>query len=706
MGNWTWVGRRSSAGARWILLVAIGFAALALPSLALAHLERASYWPDPRPDTAVHPAAGGEVPKARSLASAVTGKGPGNVRVVCRGRRAGPSLKALSRSVHSARKRGFRLRPSQEKTFYKKTDAKRITKINRGLAKQCRYHTIQRAINDSGNNDRVVVMPGRYREGPSRRQPTNDPRCADLVQDNGSGGMAPSYRYQVTCPNDQNLIYVQGREVPDEPPPSPPLAEREGIPDIGRCVRCNLQLEGSGVKPTDVVMDAGRNYLSKHPGAKPGQAHACGFQPECSYAKDVVLRVDRADGFVARNFLTKSSTEHGLYLEETDGYLLDKTDFFWSAEYGNLTFTSDHGLYKNCDSYGAGDGAIYPGAAPETGTDVEDKSFYPDAPRINTVVKKCDLRSSALAYSGSQGNAVRITHNEIYGNTTGIVSDSASASGHPGYPPDSIVIDHNNIYSNNLDSYSNDPPFVNTVGLPMGVGNVWPGVNSSTVHDNHIFDNWRRGTMLFAVPEGLTRGQPVDPSPSACANPAVMTSCSDEYRDNVMGKPPPGFKPSVAVGKFGNPSSLDGDTPNGVDFWWDEFAGNTGNCWHDNVGPDGTRGSLTTDPPLSPTPGANVPGFLPEVCDPAAPTYAAGTGQGDPVKEAMLFNCAAMYSDGDTPADHPGCDWFVPPPKPGTAAARQDQRHFDRVARRFKQTADYERLRERFDELTTSARSR
>jgi len=45
--------------------------ALAIPSAALAHVERTSYWPDPAPDKSVRPAAGGAVPKARSLASAL-----------------------------------------------------------------------------------------------------------------------------------------------------------------------------------------------------------------------------------------------------------------------------------------------------------------------------------------------------------------------------------------------------------------------------------------------------------------------------------------------------------------------------------------------------------------------------------------------------------------------------------------------------------
>ena len=58
---------------------------LVVPGVATAHLERPSYWPDPSPDTSVNPPAGGAVPTARTLESAVTGEGPGQVRVVCKG---------------------------------------------------------------------------------------------------------------------------------------------------------------------------------------------------------------------------------------------------------------------------------------------------------------------------------------------------------------------------------------------------------------------------------------------------------------------------------------------------------------------------------------------------------------------------------------------------------------------------------------------
>jgi hypothetical protein len=693
------IGRRPAS---WIAFVVAAAALLVLPALALAHLERPSYWPDPRPDKSVSPPAGGDVPEVRTLKSAATGKGPGEVRVVCKGNNGGKSLSLLNQSLRQAKSKGFKIRPSEPKLFYSKKKAKKMRALNEDLARECKYSSIQEAVFDSGNNDRVVVMPGRYTEPNSRKQPVNDPACADLVQDNGRGGMAPSYKYQVTCPNDQNLIYVQGRAVPDEPAPVPPLEEREGIPDEGKCVRCNLQLEGSGVMPTDVIMDAGMNYNKVSINSKPGQANDCNFMPECSYAKDVVLRVDRADGFVARNFLTKSSTEHGIYIEEVDGYRLDKTKMFWSAEYGNLTFTSDHGLYTNCDSYGAGDAALYPGASPESGEGVEDNDFYPDAPRINTVIRKCDMRSSALAYSGSQGNAVRITKSDIYANTAGIVTDSISAGGHPGYPPDSNVIDNNVIYSNNLDSFREDTPFVNTVGLPIGVGTFYPGVNKSVIRDNYIFDNWRRGTMLVSIPSGTERGEIEDPStqgscPVGGGNAGYPTSCQNEYHGNVMGVAPEGFKPSPAVDKFGNPHSLDDPgVTNGVDFWWDE-APTEGNCWHDNVGPDGTRDSLNTDPPIGPAEGQNVSGFLPEACDPSDPSYPAGIGgPGYLSKVGMLLACGEAA---------PSCEWFMPPSEPGSAEARRAEREAKRAGSGLDNAAGaVEQLR--FQSMSTIAERR
>src|SRR5690349_14228255 len=76
---------------------------LALPGVASAHVERPSYWPDPRPDCSVSPCAGGKVPTARSLASALDDSRPGRTRVVCKS----DSLTRLRASVAKARKVGY-----------------------------------------------------------------------------------------------------------------------------------------------------------------------------------------------------------------------------------------------------------------------------------------------------------------------------------------------------------------------------------------------------------------------------------------------------------------------------------------------------------------------------------------------------------------------------------------------------------------------
>lgn len=663
------------------LFALVTAAAVAVP--ALAHLERPSYWPDPRPDRSVKPPAGGKVPEARSLASAVTGAGPGEVRVVCKGENGAQSLRLAQRSIRSARTKGFHLRPSQPKIRYTAKRAKRMLRINRALAKMCRFHSIQAAVNASGNNDRVVIMPGRYTEPRSRKAPTNDPKCTpSLLQQDSSGALAPSYEYQATCPNDQNLVYVQGRAVKGKPLPVP-RSDRHGIPkqELGRCVRCNLQMEGSGPKPEDVIIDAGFGYKNpKRPEAKPS-----------GYAKHVVLRTDRSDGFVGRNFLMRGALEHAFYTEETDGVLLDKTKFYWAADYGHLSFTTDHNVVQNCEGMGAGDSVVYPGAAPETGEQVRE-DFYGKS-RINTVIRKCDLRGSTLGYSGSMGNAVRLTRNHIYGNAAGISSDTLSAPGHPGYPADSMVIDRNYIYSNNLNLYRPNPPVEPLVPMPIGTGIVWPGMNNGRVHHNWIFDNWRHGTVLMAVPD-LVAGQPEgDINPGASCEGTItyllaMTSCGNRYHHNRMGQVPPNFKWPKKVKKFGNvtgPRKAKA-LPNGVDFWWDEFLGNTGNCWYKNTGWDGTSATITGS-------GAGLPPDpLPPDCSPLL-----SIGTSDLIKEAVLLDCS-MWSRGETSADRPLCYWFDMPPRPHTPAARREERAWLESARKWARSEEAQELKERLDE--------
>src|SRR4051812_23805192 len=652
----------------WLAGIAATVLALLFTGAAQAHLERPSYWPDPRPDTSISPAAGGGVPVARSLASAVpAGSGGGGrapsftgkrkafaagastrprteVRIVCQGSGGATSMRLARASIDSARSRGFRLRPSQPITKLTSKQATDLLDINERLQSKCRFSSVQKAVDASGNNDRIVIMPGTYTEPASRKAPENDPRCnPSLLQQDASGDNTPSYAYQTTCPHDQNLIYVQGRAVVGKPLATP-RSNRQGIPrqELGKCVRCNLQIEGSGAKPEDVILDGGTQYKGSGAEAKPG-----------GYAKHVVLRADRTDGFVGRNMLMRGAREHGFYTEESDGVLLDKTKFFWAADYGHLAFTSDHQRIQNCDGMGAGDAALYPGAAPETGSQATD--FYPDAPRYNTTITRCDMRNSALGYSGSMGNAVRITNNHIYGNATGISSDTLSSAGHPGYPADSQKLDHNFIYSNNLNVYKASSPVKPLVAVPNGTGVIYAGMNDARVNDNWFFDNWRDGAMLFAVPDAFTRagGPEGDVFPGVSCKTqqsGLSVSCGNHFFDNKMGQVPAGFRFPAKLDQYGVPHSRQGQTPmpNGNDFWWDEWDSNTGNCWYDNTGPDGKPGSVTGPGDAGNSP-ADPPNVLPDCAGGRDPS--SSVGGGDVAKIGYLIDCGNGPDQDTGPLD-------------------------------------------------------
>jgi parallel beta helix pectate lyase-like protein len=681
-----------------LLLGALAVVMLSSAPAALAHIERASYWPDPGPDTAGGQPTGGEVPAVRSLFSALDQGAAGETRVVCVGgqalpyranqhvsrdevdrlekkkkklrrklnkaegdaadklqkklrrvrkrfRRAKqqyeqalaaelaaqaayqqalaaqPSMQRLDASLADTLANGYELRPSEPPLTVNRQEADELRDFNARLLAECRYDSIQAAVNDSGNNDRVVVMPGVYPEPESRAALTDDPACDGLEEQNDRGQTgANSYRYIAKCPNDQNLIAVVGREPGPDPPPQPPLDDRHGIPDEGPCIRCNLQLEGSGVSPDDVVVDAGN--VDSGNGAPPDPV------------KDVGIKIDRADGFVLRNMTVRHAAEHGIYPHEVDGYVLERFKAFYNEEYGVLGFASDHGLIQDCDAAGAGDAGIYPGSAPDTGEEVTP----PDVQRLNTEIRRCDMHHNTAGYSGTAANAVWIHHNDFYDNSLGFTTDVFTAAGHPGFPQDSDLIENNEFYSNNFNPYVDQPEdteVVPTIPVPVGTGLWIAGGNNNTLRNNYFWDNWRRGTMVFSVPDTFVCGPDTGNSQHGCDPSEVNTSYDNEHHDNVMGRTPDGTP-----------------DPNGTDFWWDQFVNNTGNCWHDNVGKNGDRASLTADPPLFPAAGTSTPGFLPEDC-----ATSVGTG-GD--NETELVSCLANFEGGaPTP-----CTWFTTPAEP------------------------------------------
>jgi hypothetical protein len=173
----------------------------------------------------------------------------------------------------------------------------------------------------------------------------------------------------------------------------------------------------------------------------------------------------------------------------------------------------------------------------------------------------------------------------------------------------------------------------------VGTGLWIAGGNDNVVRNNRFWDNWRRGTMVFAVPDQVVCGPAgVDPSQLAGCNPTAVppsTSYRNQFYGNEMGQAPDGSAQPNGTGDV---------TTGRTDFWWDQYLGNTGNCWHDNTGKDGTAATVTSTPP-SP--------LLPSACD------ASSMGTIGPQQEPELLNCLA-----DITFDTKSCPWFTTPSKP------------------------------------------
>jgi hypothetical protein len=637
---------------RGVVAIAIAVAAVVVlvPALALAHIERASYWPNPAPDTSVKPAAGGSIPTVRKVFSALNKKKPGKTRVVCqtmpskslkkhgstKALSKNKSIEALNKDLKKARKQGYKLRESQPAIKLKKKKAKKLRGFNIKLLRHCQYTSIQDAVTASHNNDRVEIMPGLYTEPKSRAKPTNDPACNPykITNDKNQAG-AVSYAYQFHCPNDQNLIAVLGRSLTNIPVPQPPRLDRHVIPDAGACIRCNVQLQGTGASPDAVTIDAGNT--------------ASGDGPPIGSVKDVGIRADRADGIVIDNLKVRHAKEHDIYVMETDGSHLNRFKVPYAGEYGVLTFVADHSLIENCDGWGAGDSALYPGSSADLG-----EAVPPDQRRYGTELRNCDMHHSALGFSGTDGNAVWLHNNEFYDNTMGFSTDVFTAPGHPGFPQDYDLIENNNFHGNNFNTYlpqcaPGQKPGPNgpnqgcsdvepTVPVPVGTGMFFAGGNGNTLRNNRFWDNWRRGVMLFQVPDQFVCNDPNN-QVAGCDPTATVpaTSYRNRFYDNKMGVAPDG---SIQ--------------PNGLDFWWDQGGIsvdptlNTANCWYGNTGTDGTAASVTG----LPSPSGIAPDNLPSDCS-NSPSTGSLHGQ---VTE--LLTCSTV------PKGDPSCPWFTTPPKP------------------------------------------
>lgn len=509
------------------------------------------------------------------------------------------------------------------KTFAAKKHRK-VLRTRLATLKRCRFHDIQAAINKAKSGHRILIMPGVYKENPSRRVPFGAPGqepCKDdyVTVEEGTGPPPGGPRsndlperadrnYAIKCPNSKNLIAVIGDTRPETDPkaPSTPI-----------CIQlCNLQIEGMGRLPKDVRIIGDRK-------------------------KSDVLRIDRANGIFLRNFLIEQGSFNDVDIVEVDGFRVSHVIARWAQNYGILSFTATHGLYDHDVGYGNGDSGLYPGSTmkgcstnggidPNTYGLCEAPAGSTD-PRSGCGKPSIEIRDSlsygnTLGYSGTAGNSTYVHDNKFFDNATGLTTDSF-ASGHPGMPEECFQWENNEIYSNNNNVFDQErqkfcaatpfakrkpslvcPQFQTAVGTGILIG----GGNRDLIKGNHIYDNWRYGVYILSVPASL-RGDNDPTHQQDTSNQNVVTG-------NTMGTSPAGKR-----------------MPNGLEVEWDQAG--QGNCFEKND----TQSSS----------------------DPASLPACPGSAVYQPANLAVLAAAAPCTAwDPNNQPDPPGCDWFVTPSKP------------------------------------------
>jgi hypothetical protein len=448
---------------------------------------------------------------------------------------------------------------------------------NRDLFEECQdsgYRYIQDAVDAvamPGTN--IYLLPGEYHEEPSRPEPTG--ACANLDREWYDGG---HYQYQVlefedhvACPHVHNLIAILGIE--------------------------DLQIEGTGAAPGDVIIDA-------------------------EFTKLNALRADRADGIYLKNFTAQQTTFNAVYIIQTQGFVIDDVVGRWNDEYGFLTFAVDHGLYTNCEAYGNGDSGIYPGSASDIN---KDREYEVD--RYAVEITGCYSHHNLLGYSGTAGDSVWAHGNDFSNNTVGVAMDSLFPD-HPGLPQNHAFFEGNLIYDNNEDYYRyvrdgtcslpsiergyQDGVVCPAIGVPTGTGLLTAGGNYNVFRNNWLFGHDYTGYMLLHPP-AFVRGE-------YGLTDQWDTSNHNTYIENHFGVTPEGDQ-----------------QPNRLDVWWDGQG--TRNCWQSDTG--------ETVPLRLPACGAE-PG---EFSGPQTARLFA-----EPATLASLYVCGE-YSLGDEhiPA---GCEWL------------------------------------------------
>ena len=258
---------------------------------------------------------------------------------------------------------------------------------------------------------------------------------------------------------------------------------------------------------------------------------------------------------------------------ESDGYLLTHFKAYYNGLYGTLTFVEDHGVQQHCDAVGHGDSGIYPGAAVETGQQRPAGHRVPlqpggpvlrPAPQHGGVLRDQRQRRAASTTTGSTTtrSACRRTWSPARATRATRATRCSSRT--------TVLLEQLQRLRGGLDASIPAFPF------PVGTGLWIAGGNRHQVRDNYFYDNWRRGTMLFSVPDQLSAARPPAATSRRGATPTARRRPSTTASTTTTWACGPTARPTRTA-------RTSGGTPT---------PGTIGNCWWNNIPAEGARDHL------------------------------------------------------------------------------------------------------------------
>jgi hypothetical protein len=275
---------------------------LALPSVASAHPERTTFFPD---------FTKGERPTYRAT---------GKILSVCR-----PDTRKRIATIYKG----------------KGPKTKRLRRLRLRQAKRCTFTEIQKAVDAAPNGARIRIFPGVYREETARAVPFNDPKCSmdnrkywePTSDSHGENGKVPTYEFQWDCKNSRNLIQVLGDDPAD--------------PDRECDQKCRLQFEGIGRKPTDVVLvgDRKKRDIMRVDRADGVVVKNLTFEQGSFNGLDVV----ETNGFLVEDVVGRYNQNYGVLTFTSDNGLYNRVEAYGNGDSGIYPGSGPEG---HCQRYG------------------------------------------------------------------------------------------------------------------------------------------------------------------------------------------------------------------------------------------------------------------------------------------------------------------------------------------------------------------